>query len=406
MTLFFLVAVLLLVAALLFVLPPLAGRNRESGGVDHRQATLAVYKDRLQELNADLANGTLAQEQYQESRNELERMFMEDIAADQIAVSEPPKARPTLATARLTLAAVSLLITVAAFALYWQLGTPAALKMAEPQASAAGHSLSQEQMLALMARLAARLKANPNDAAGWGMLGRSYIAVGRLNDAVTAFERAYALTPEDVQLLVDYADVMGALQNKNLSGRPAELIQKALEVNPTHPKALALAGSAAFNEKNYDLAVHFWERLLALFPPGSPQARGIASSIAEAKGQGEVRVTNSLAKIDGTVSIRPELAGKVAPNDTLFIYAKAMQGPPMPLAVLRLPATGFPVRFSLDDSMAMAAGMKLSNYSQVLVGARVSRAGSAMPQTGDLEGSIGPVALGASVTLTIERVVP
>lgn len=400
MTIFFLVAVLLLVAALLFVLPPLAGRNRESAAVvDHRQATLVVYKGRLQELNADLANGTLAQEQYQESRNELGRRFMEDIATDQIAASEPPEAR-------LTLAAVSLLITAAAFALYWQVGTPAALKMAEPQASVAGHSLSQEQMLAMMARLAARLKANPDDAAGWGMLGRSYIAVGRLNDAVAAFERAYALTPEDTQLLVDYADVMGALQNKNLSGRPAELILKALEVNPAHPKALALAGSAAFNEKNYDLAVHYWERLLALFPPESPQAEGIASSIAEAKGQSGTPVTRDLVKIDGTVSIRPELAGKVGPNDTLFIYAKALQGPPMPLAVLRLPATGFPIRFTLDDSMAMAPGMKLSNYSQVLVGARVSRAGSTTPQAGDLEGSIGSVALGASVALTIDRMVP
>ncbi len=400
MTMFVLIAAMLLAAALLFLLPPLAGRNRENTQVDHRQATLEIYRDRLQELNEELANGTLTEERHRESRLELERLLADDIAGDRQALSNPPGAKPTLAV-------VLVLIPVAAFAIYWLTGTPSALRMAEPEAPAAGHSLTQDQMLAMMDKLAAKLKANPNDSAGWGMLGRSYIAVGRLNDALMAFERAYALTPDDPQLLLDYADVMGALQNKNLSGRPAELIRKALDANPRHPKALALAGTVAFNEKQFDLAVHYWERLIAMFPPGSPQAQGIARSIADAKNQmGDGGAPAMLASVEGAVAISPALAGKIGPQDTLFVYAKAMQGPPMPLAVLRLPATGFPVRFKLDDSMAMAPNMKLSSFSQIQVGARVSRAGSAMPQSGDLEGSIGPVALGSNVTLTIERVVP
>ena len=405
MAMFILIAAMLLAAALLFLLPPLAGRNREDTQVDHGQAMLAVYKDRLVELNEELASGTLTEERYQESRHELERLLADDMAGDQQTLFSPPGTNPP--GARPTLAAVAVLIPVSAFAIYWLAGTPSALRLAEPEAPATGHSLTQDQMLAMMDRLAGKLKANPNDAAGWGMLGRSYIAVGRLNDALMAFERAYALTPDDPQLLLDYADVMGALQNKNLSGRPAELIRKALDANPRHPKALALAGTVAFNERQFDLAVHYWERLIALFPPGSPQAQGIARSIADAKSQmGGGGTPAALASVEGAVTISPALAGKIGPQDTLFVYAKAMQGPPMPLAVLRLPVTGFPVRFKLDDSMAMAPNMKLSNFSQIQVGARVSRAGSAMPQSGDLEGSIGPVALGSNVTLTIERVVP
>ncbi len=400
MAMFFLIAAILLAAALLFLLPPLVERNGEKGRVDQRQASLAVYRDRLEELSAERASGTLDEARYQESRHELERMLAEEMSGEAGQETLSPALKPVLA-------GLSAFIPVAAIALYWFVGTPSALKLSEPEAPMAGHSLTQNQMLAMMDKLAAKLKSNPNDAAGWGMLGRSYIAVGRLNDALMAFERAYALTPDDPQLLLDYADVMGALQNKNLSGRPAELIRKALDANPRHPKALALAGTVAFNEKQFDLAVHYWERLIAMFPPGSPQAQGIARSIADAKSQmGGDGAPAMLASVEGAVAISPALAGKIGPQDTLFVYAKAMQGPPMPLAVLRLPATGFPVRFKLDDSMAMSPGMKLSNFSQIQVGARVSRAGSAMAQSGDLEGSIGPVVLGSNVTLTIERVVP
>lgn len=399
MAMFWVVAAFLLAGALLFLLPPLAGWGRDGARPALRDATLAVYRDRLGELDADLANGALATDRYQESRAELARLLMAELGEPLPAASRPPPVRPTLAL-------LGVALPLAALALYWQLGTPAALRQATAEAPVAGHALTQAQMLDMMARLANRLKANPGDAAGWGMLGRSYIAIGRLNDAVLALERAYALTPDDPQLLVDYADVMGALQNKNLSGRPAELIRKALDLNPTHPKALALAGTVAFNESQFDLAVHYWERLIALFPPGSPQAQGIARSIAEARGKGAGQASQSGAAIAGTVAVSPALAGRVAPGATLFVYAKALQGPPMPLAVLRLPARDFPLRFRLDDRMAMAPGLKLSNFDRVEVGARVSRAGSAIPQSGDLEGRVAPVARGSEVALTIDRVVP
>ena len=196
-------------------------------------------------------------------------------------------------------------------------------------------------------------------------------------------------------------------------GKSLELIERALKADPTHWKALALAGTAAFNRKDYKGAVAYWERMKATVPPGSPIAGSIDASIAEARelgglqaqpGARQVRprpsprrrrrrvprpqaATLPGATIGGTVSLAPALAARAAPTDTVFIFARASEGPRMPLAILRKQVKDLPVAFTLDDSMAMAPNFALSNFPSVIVGARISKSGNASPQSGDLEGS-------------------
>ena len=278
-------------------------------------------------------------------------------------------------------------------------------------------------------------------AEGWVMLGRSYTALSRYRDAAAAFKKATELVPGNADLLADYADVLAMAQGRRLAGEPAKVIQQALDADPRNVKALALAGSVAFEAKDYANARGYWERLVAVVPPDSEIARSVRGSIAEAtqlerggaapaQAQAAARPAQAQAqaqapaqptqaqspaqpavaggpRVTGEVTISKELAGKVAPGDTLFVYARAAQGPRVPLALARRAASELPYRFALDDSMAMAPNFKLSGFQQVVVEARVSRSGQATPQSGDLIGQVGPVAPGAEgLKITIDRVQP
>ncbi len=226
-----------------------------------------------------------------------------------------------------------------------------------------------------------------------------------------------------------------APRRADCGGKSLELIERALKADPTHWKALALAGTAAFNRKDYKGAVAYWERMKATVPPGSPIAGSIDASIAEARELGGLEARSGArqrpppaiatskapsspvpapqaaaspgATIGGTVSLAPALAARVAPTDTVFIFARASEGPRMPLAILRKQVKDLPVAFTLDDSMAMAPNFALSNFPSVIVGARVSKSGSASPQSGDLEGLSPAVRIGATgLAVVIDRTLP
>jgi cytochrome c-type biogenesis protein CcmH len=206
---------------------------------------------------------------------------------------------------------------------------------------------------------------------------------------------------DNAGLWADYADALAAANGKQISGQAEKLVAKALAIDPNHPKALWLAATAALQRGDKTTALKHWQHLKKLLPPDSADARVIAANIAEVQDQpaaaaatGEPTAHASGATIHGVVSIAPALAKDLKAGDTLFIFAKASNGPPMPLAVLRKKAGELPVKFELDDSMAMTPMAKLSNYGEVVVGARVSKNGSAMPSSGDLEGSSGVVKVG------------
>jgi cytochrome c-type biogenesis protein CcmH len=387
MTLFWLIGALLAAGVLAWVLRPLLTR-RAAAPVSSQAANVSIYRDQLRELDTDLAAGTLAQADYDRSRAELEARLLEDVRAPDAAARRPAGRRAALA-----LAAV---IPVMAFGVYLLVGNPGALQRESE------HAATLAQLETLVGRLAARLRENPDDADGWKLLGRSYSALGRFDLAADAYAKAAVRAPRDAQLLVDFADALAMARGQRLEGEPEKLIRRALEIEPNNLKGLALAGTGAFERKDYAQAAAYWGRMLPLVPADSEDARMIQQNVSEAR-----QLAGDTKALQGTVSLAPQLKGKAAADDTVFVFARAADGPPMPLAVARARVRDLPYSFRLDDTMAMTPAMKLSAFPKVVVGARVSKSGNATAQPGDLQGASAPVANDAgSVNVVIDRVVP
>jgi cytochrome c-type biogenesis protein CcmH len=287
---------------------------------------------------------------------------------------------------------------------------------AEGQASAP-HALGREQVVAMVEKLAARMEKQPDNAEGWGVLGRSYMTLGREADAIAAYQRALKLRPDEATLLVDYADALGVKNGRTLDGEPTKLIERALKIEPDNLKGLALAGTAAFNRGDFATAVKQWGRLIEIGPPDSPLVEMARGGAAEARERGKLPavveapnpVTAALAgpSISGTVRLAAALRAQAAPEDTVFIFARPAEGSRMPLAILRRQVKDLPLEFKLDDSLALSPAAKLSGAQRVIVGARISKSGQAGPQPGDLEGLSAPVAVGATgVSLEISTRLP
>jgi cytochrome c-type biogenesis protein CcmH len=399
MTLFWAICAALAALALALVLRPLLAR-RGASGVSRREANITIYRDQRRELDADLAAGKLAPAEHEKARAELEARLLEDVDAAGEATPRPRGGRRTAVL-------VGIAMPLAALAVYLAVGSPGALS---PQADPG--AVTAEQIDEMVGRLAARLRENPDDADGWKMLGRSYAVLGRFGEAVDAYAKAAVRAPRDAQLLADFADALAMAHGRSLQGEPEKLVLRALEIEPRNLKALALAGTAAFDRKAFAAAAGYWQRMLPLVPPGSEDAQAIRDNVAQATqlagGQPPLPLAAApqAAGLRGTVRISPQLKGRFDPEDTVFIYARAAEGPPMPLAVLRRRARELPAEFALDDSMAMAPGMTISAHARVVVTARVSKSGGATPQPGDLQGASAAVANDASgVEVTIDTVV-
>ena len=300
---------------------------------------------------------------------------------------------------------------------------------AAPVNAASADALAQAEarISGMVDRLAERLKNRPDDAEGWQMLGRSYATLGKHGQAIGAYETALKLRPDEPTLLAELA-FSAAITNRRIGGADStQLLQRALKLDPRNPKALALAGTLSLERKDYQGAVQYWEQLARNEPADSPLAKQIQASIAQARqlagSQSALMpaVDDALASlpasatpahaaapgtVSGTVTLAPALQGRVAPDDTVFVFARAMNGSRMPLAVLRKQVKDLPLRFTLDDSLAMSPTAKLSGAANVVVGARVSRSGKAGAQEGDLQGQLPAVALGtANLKLEIGEVV-
>jgi cytochrome c-type biogenesis protein CcmH len=418
-------------AIMALVLRPLL--MRQPTVTNEQEKKLPVYRQQFSELEQDLANGLLTDEQYQTARHELERRVLEETGS----LETSSMTAGGLINLRFVALSVAMMIPAASGVLYWTLGNPAA--MTHPAASpmaAQGGAVDERQMMeglnTLMERLKKKLEQNPNDASGWAMLARSYMAMERYADAVPTFEKAFNLNPNDADMLADYADALGIHQGRKLEGRPETLIQKALKVDPNHVKALMLAGTVAYNRKDFALAVKDWERARANVPPDADSefSEQIAGAITEARqrmgGAPMMAATNiprasgampadhppvkktgekagASRAITGKVVLGPNMAGKALP-DTLFVFAKDVAGPPMPVSIVRASKNDLPFTFRLDDSTSPMPSRKLSDIETVVIVARLSKSGQAMPGSGDLEGMSQPIKPGAeNITVVIDR---
>ncbi|MGH6609961.1 MAG: c-type cytochrome biogenesis protein CcmI, partial [Burkholderiaceae bacterium] len=420
-TTFIVITVSMVLVAIAWILWPLL---RSPGSrpveVEHAAANVSIFKDQFADLDADLARGTISAEQHAEAKIELERRMLDEVRA-----AESSSAKR--AGHRWPAVAVAMIAPIAAAAIYWQVGAPEALTAqlsTSTTATAGDEPISREQIEAMIVQVKQRLEKEPGNTEGWAILARTQYALGNFSDAVAAYAKLNALTPDDADILADYADAVAMSQGKSFAGQPMLLVQRALQINPTQWKALAMAGSEAFHRGDHRTAADYWQRLQDSSPPGSPVAKQIQGSIDEARRLAGLppALSSSSPKEDaavagggrstggqvsGIVALSPSVASKVQPDDAVFIYARPADGSRMPVAVVRARASDLPMQFTLDDSRAMAPNMKISNFPEVIVGARVSRSGKATPTSGDLEGATATVKVGASgVALSIDRVTP
>lgn len=422
-SLFWGTAVVCVLIALAFVLPALLRTRARTTQAARRDVNIAVYRDQLKEMDTDRANGLLSEAQYQATKLELEARLADDaLAAD----NSPEPAR--VGSRRLGFA-LGTLLPAAAFGLYFWLGNPASLiANADAQSAAANPDTASAQgehdFMKMIQKVEEKTRANPDDGEAWAMLAKTYSAVERWPEALQAYEKAIKLLPQDASVLSGYAEAIAITNNRVLSGKPMELVQKALEINPDDMKGLELSGIYAYQEKNFAQASYFFKKLYKLMPPESSYAQDILAAQKEAErlvqsgltglddlsnpppSEEKAASATAGATIKGSIDIAPALKSKLAASDVLFLFARAGQGGP-PVAAVRASAGKLPLEFELNDSMAMNPGNTLSQQKQVMLVARVSKSGNPMAQAGDLEGTVADVKVGATgVKIVIDQAKP
>ncbi|MCU7932642.1 MAG: c-type cytochrome biogenesis protein CcmI [Candidatus Thiodiazotropha sp. (ex Codakia rugifera)] len=423
MTLFWIITAGLIVLAMAFVALPLLRKHVETG-VTTNELNLSVFKQQLAELDADLEAGNLEQNRYDAARKDLEKELLTDISGEL-------KTTETAVSGR-TMALSALLIPLAAVFLYQAIGSPEIIhRLAEqpggmptkasPSQSQPGNTQNLPPMEELVKRLAAKLQEQPDNQEGWVMLGRSYMAMNNPSAAINAYERAIQLNDQNVALLLAYSEAIASTNGNDFSGRAAPMIDKAYQLEPNNPNVLWISGILAYQRSEFKSAIEHWEALKVMLQPQSAELESVNDAlddvrsklglppdeaplpnIVQAKKSASGKsIANPSKTLQVEISLSPELQAKAKPGDLVFVYAKAISGPPMPLAAVRKKVSDLPLSIKLDDSMAMMPQMKLSGFPKVVVGARVSLSGNPTAQSGDLEGEIKPVSPGQSETVHV-----
>ncbi len=410
---FWLVAACLVAAALLFIVPPLMRKTPVELHSNHDQLNIDVYQNQLAELARDLENNAIDKDYYDRTYQEIERRLLQDVQSSE-TVEVSAAAHSANRGVAMGLIAI---VPITAIYLYMTWGQPAGITgelpvaktpQSHPEVAAENHPDTGAQVEAMVAQLAARMEQNPDDMEGWLMLARSYRYLGRHAEAVMSFERALPMLETNAQLMADYADTLAMATGGLLEGKAINYVMKALELDPVNTQSLWLAGTYHYDKGEFAEALAYWRRLKQAVPPGSQEANAMTANIAEielrmksagleipAEEATPVVATKAPGVIAGTVRLHDSLLDRVSPDDTVFIFARAVDGPRMPLAIVRKKVSDLPANFILDESMAMMPAMSLSNYPDVIVGARISKTGNAQPQSGDLEGDSGAVRVGA-----------
>ena len=425
---FWIIAIAMVAVALVFLLRPLRF-DLSLADADRTAQNIAITKERLNELKLEFEQSTISEEEYEQTREELEQALLNDVEQPS---SENAMQSNSESYNRLTRIGLIFSVPVFAISLYAYLGQPelidGAIKQAAAPSEVAGHATSKgpgklgtlEEMIE---KLASRLKEQPNNAEGWFMLGRSYMSLKRYKEAVNALEKTNQLIPNNPVVMLRYADALTMLKGGQISGKPFELIKKAVELKPDDPTGLWLLGMGYEEQGNYSKAISYWNLLLGVLTDEKSKNE-VNSLISRAKIKAGIDVAENTLEdssvkksvpekyitstIKVNVSLDKNLLRNVSANDTIFIFARALKGPPMPLAVVRKQVKDLPLSVELDDSMAMMPTMKLSNFEKVQVVARISKSGSAKAQRGDIQSEVEVASAGQKekVELIINQLLP
>jgi cytochrome c-type biogenesis protein CcmH len=437
----------LLGLALVAVVVPL-WRPARRAPLASNDSNIALWRSERRAIEAEFSSGLLSQDERDLALVQLTERAAEEVlppAHGDLRDPTLPAARP----ARRLAVALAVAVCIGAVILYINVGNVGFLGEGMSGAAPVPQG-ADPKVLAMVDSLAQKMQSRPDDVKGWMLLGRSQFVLGRYHQAVEAYQHAYQLDSKNATLMADFADALAMDQGRRIAGRPLELVLAALAIDPNNLKALELAGSAALEAHDARAAIGYWERLYRLLPPDSEDARQVADAVTNLRvqaglppapqasaakpgtspgatlGAAPAATANAAppgapgapggpagaaGRISGRIDIDPALARHVALTDVVFVYARAAAGDGqaarMPLAVQRFAARELPREFELTDAMAMAPGHNLSSAKAVIVEARISKSGNAMPSSGDLVGRSASVAPGAShVQIQINTALP
>jgi len=386
MLLFWVVVIAMIVATLAFILPALLKPSRAvitNANVEKR----AIFRQQFDEIAQDKINGILDAAQYETAKTELERRMLDEIGTSNVLAANSKPDRTLALVLFVVLPLASLLI-------YYKIGNPAAINTQNEAQTIEEQSARAGNVEPLLAAMNAKLAQNPTNGKGWALLARTYVELGRTTDAIPAYEKAVKIIPNDAQLLADYADALAVSNGYNLVGKPTELVNQALKLDPHHIKSLILAAAAATNRKDYKQAIIYWQNLQKELPAGSDIAPKVKASLDEVYRLAGIKApvaSNATAVpaaqgVSGVVKLTPALAANINPAATVFVYAHAANGAAMPLAIERTTVKDLPYTYHLDDSKGLMPANKLSQAAEVVIVARISKTGDAKAQAGDLQG--------------------
>ena len=418
---FWIFAIAMVIVALIFLLRPFF-LDMKKDEIERSALNVSITKERIAELETEFAQGTISQNEYDQTREELEQALLYDVEQD---VTDTKKVNSDSYN-RFARIVLIFCVPIFAIGIYAYLGQPDLIEGGKKQTAAApaGHASANgagslgtvEQMVE---KLAAKLKENPNNAEGWFMLARSYMSMNRYKEAVVALEKTNQLIPNNPVIMLRYADALTMLHGGRISGKPFDLIKRAVAIKPDDPTGLWLIGMGYEEQGDYNKAISYWNLLLPLIKDEKStdevkalirRARTKAGlSTAESSAPATIATEKKeIPSLKVSVSIDKKQLKNVSMDDTVFIFAKANSGPPMPLAVARKKVKDLPIEVTLDDTMAMVPSMKLSNFIKVQVSARVSKSGQPRAQSGDVQSEVRIVNSNQKekIKLTISEVVP
>lgn len=366
-------------------------------------ANAKVYRDQILDLDREHDSGHISDEEWQQSRDELSLRLLEDTSAvdDPAAKTEKP--------AIWTAVVLAVALPLGSMGMYMWVGQPEALN---PLALKTPDQVDPKDLTKMAQTLAEKLQDKPDNLQGWVMLGRTYRTLENFDAALRAYDSALKLSDDD-DLKLERIEVIAMQRQGQFEGEPWNVIREVLQRDPQHFGALLTAGSASYAEGKFADALKYWEQARKPLDANNPDLAGLESAIAtvrERLGMPPAKAAPAAASglnVTGQVNLSASLKSKASPNDVVFIYATPANGDRMPLAIFKTTVSQLPFNFTLDDSTAMAPDRKLSAAGEVMVKVRVSKSGNAMPQSGDLSGSLGPVKVGAKgLKLEIKDQIP